>query len=309
MIVVKLATAEASRSSARRSCTTRSTKARCPALSPSRTKLGTAAVRAAFSRQLAAQFATRSASEPSAPQAGAEMLAQGLRRSRRPVAAIRACGPLSEPSDRSARAAENITALGEMTRGIAHDFRNVLCMLTSGLNIAEASIDEPEKLGLALAAMHEGIARGLRVTNRLLDFSRQQELGPGTEDINSLLAAMKAFLGYGAGPGIGDPRAGARPSAMPGRSAPAQRRDPQPRGQRARRDARWRVIRISTAWYAHGGEAGITSASGSATMVSACPGRPGENLRSVLHHQGRQRNRPWRSAGPGLMTRSTAMSR
>jgi len=118
------------------------------------------------------------------------------------IDAIRACGPLSEPSDRSARAAERITALGEMTRGIAHDFRNVLCMLTSGLNIAEASIDEPDKLKLALDAMHDGIARGLRVTNQLLDFSRQQELAPGSDDINSLLAAMKAFLKYGAGPGI-----------------------------------------------------------------------------------------------------------
>jgi signal transduction histidine kinase len=118
------------------------------------------------------------------------------------IDAVRACGPLSEPSDRGAQAAARITALGEMTRGIAHDFRNVLCMLTSGLNIAEASTDEPEKLKLALGAMHDGIARGLRVTNQLLDFSRQQELKPGFDDINSLLAAMKAFLKYGAGPGI-----------------------------------------------------------------------------------------------------------
>jgi len=118
------------------------------------------------------------------------------------IDSVRACGPLSEPSARSARAAERITALGEMTRGIAHDFRNVLCMLTSGLNIAETSMDDAEKLKLALAAMHDGVARGLRVTNRLLDFSRQQELKSRFDDINSLLAAMKAFLRYGAGPGI-----------------------------------------------------------------------------------------------------------
>lgn len=118
------------------------------------------------------------------------------------IDAARACGPLSDPSERSARAAERITALGEMTRGIAHDFRNVLCMLTSGLNIAETSMDDAKKLKLALNAMHDGIARGLRVTNQLLDFSRQQELKPGADDINALLAAMKAFLSYGAGPGI-----------------------------------------------------------------------------------------------------------
>ncbi|HET9813293.1 MAG TPA: ATP-binding protein [Sphingomicrobium sp.] len=116
--------------------------------------------------------------------------------------AIRACDTPAAAPDPSARAAENITALGEMTRGIAHDFRNVLCMLTSGLNIAQASADDPAQLKLALAAMQEGILRGLRVTNRLLDFARQQQLEPGIDDINSLLAAMKTFLSYGAGPGI-----------------------------------------------------------------------------------------------------------
>ena len=118
------------------------------------------------------------------------------------IAALHACAHLSETAERSARAAEKITALGEMTRGIAHDFRNVLCMLTSGLNIAEASAEDPAKLKLAFAAMQEGVARGLKMANRLLDFARQQELRPGTDDINSLLAAVKTFLGYGAGPGI-----------------------------------------------------------------------------------------------------------
>jgi signal transduction histidine kinase len=119
-----------------------------------------------------------------------------------PIAAMRACERFAERSQRSARAAENITALGEMTRGIAHDFRNVLAMLTSGLNIAEASADDPAELKLALAAMQEGVGRGLKMTNRLLAFARQQEMKPGLDDINALLTAMKPFLSYGAGPGI-----------------------------------------------------------------------------------------------------------
>jgi signal transduction histidine kinase len=119
-----------------------------------------------------------------------------------PVAAIRAPKGLAEPSERSARASENTTALGEMTRGIAHDFRNILCMLTSGLNIAEANAGNPAKLRLALVAMQEGVGRGLKMTNRLLAFARQQELGPSAEDINVLLTALKTFLRYGAGPDI-----------------------------------------------------------------------------------------------------------
>jgi signal transduction histidine kinase len=119
------------------------------------------------------------------------------------IDALHACAEPAEPARRSARAAANIAALGEMTHGIAHDFRNVLCMLTSGLNIAEANVGDPAKLGLALGAMHEGVARGLTLTNQLLAFARQQELKSGAEDINALLAALAPFLRYGAGPGIG----------------------------------------------------------------------------------------------------------
>ena len=113
-----------------------------------------------------------------------------------------ACAAFDAPYARSMRATENINALGEMTRGIAHDFRNVLCMLASGLRIADASSEDPARLRLALAAMQEGVARGLKVTDRLLAFARQQALKPGAEDVNALLAGLKIFLTYGAGPGI-----------------------------------------------------------------------------------------------------------
>lgn len=118
------------------------------------------------------------------------------------IDAVKACGQLAEGFERGASAAENVTALGEMARGIAHDFRNVLCLLASGLNIAEADVDDPAKLRLALAAMREGVARGLKMTNELLDFARQQERKSGAGDINALLAAFETFLSYGAGPGI-----------------------------------------------------------------------------------------------------------
>ena len=108
----------------------------------------------------------------------------------------------AEPTERSVRAAERIGALGEMTRGIAHDFRNILCMLSSGLHIAEANKDDQAKLSLALAAMREGVERGTKMTNRLLGFARQHQLKTASEDLNTLLGALKVFLGYGAGPGI-----------------------------------------------------------------------------------------------------------
>jgi signal transduction histidine kinase len=118
------------------------------------------------------------------------------------IGAIDACSEPSEPAERSARAAANVTALGEMTRGIAHDFRNVLCILSSGLNIADANSDDPVKLKVALGAMRDGVARGLEKTNELLAFARQEERQAGAADINALLTALGTFLSYSAGPGV-----------------------------------------------------------------------------------------------------------
>ena len=103
---------------------------------------------------------------------------------------------------RSRRAAQKISALGEMTGGIAHDFRNVLGVIASGLNVAERHSGNPQKVELALAAVRDGIERGMGMTNRLLAFAKRQELVAGPEDVNTLLGKLKAFLKYGAGPGI-----------------------------------------------------------------------------------------------------------
>ena len=106
----------------------------------------------------------------------------------------------SKPSERSAGAVQRITALGEMATGIAHDFRNILCVIESGLRLAEDCQDDAEKRSSCLAAAHDGVARGLRMTSRLLAFTKRQELTPGPQNVNDLLRDLEMFLKYGAGP-------------------------------------------------------------------------------------------------------------
>jgi signal transduction histidine kinase len=93
-------------------------------------------------------------------------------------------------------------ALGEMTGGIAHDFRNILTIVASGLKVAERSAGDPDKLKSALAAIHEGIERGDRMAFRLLSFASQQDPVARAEDVNTLLRKLETFLKYGAGPGV-----------------------------------------------------------------------------------------------------------
>ncbi len=120
----------------------------------------------------------------------------------RPNVPARNPRPGPKSSRRSARAVQKASALGEMTGGIAHDFRNVLCIIASGLRVAERSVADPSKFKSALAAAEEGIERGLKMVAGLLDFARQQESNAAPEDLNPLLARLEAFLRYGAGPNV-----------------------------------------------------------------------------------------------------------
>ena len=101
---------------------------------------------------------------------------------------------------RSARATQRITVLGEMTAGLAHDFRNILAVIQSGLSLAERFRDDPEKAQAALAAAQEGICRGIRLTSQLVLFARPEKRDVHPENVNDLLNGLRSFLDYAAGP-------------------------------------------------------------------------------------------------------------
>ncbi|MER9651766.1 ATP-binding protein [Mesorhizobium sp. M0199] len=65
-----------------------------------------------------------------------------------------------------------------MTGGIAHDFRNLLAVIESGLGLAERRADEPERVRAYIAAAREGIDRVLR---KVFDpfFTTKGEKGTG----------------------------------------------------------------------------------------------------------------------------------
>src|SRR5687768_12950147 len=103
------------------------------------------------------------------------------------------------PRQRSARASQRISALGEMTAGLAHDFRNILTTIQSGINLAERYRDDHSKAKAALDAAHEGIRRGVQLTSQLLRFARPEEPDIHSESVNDRLEGLKTFLKYGAG--------------------------------------------------------------------------------------------------------------
>jgi signal transduction histidine kinase len=105
-------------------------------------------------------------------------------------------------SELSARAVQRLSVLGEMTGGIAHDFRNILAIIESGLGLAERCSEQPEKMRVYIAAAREGIRRGVKLTSQLLTFAKQRELKARAGDANELLKNLEMFLKYGAGPRV-----------------------------------------------------------------------------------------------------------
>lgn len=102
----------------------------------------------------------------------------------------------------SEQARQRVSALGEMTAGLAHDFRNILAIVQSGIGVARRAAPDSRNAALAWAAVDDAIERGGRLTSELLLFARGGAPEVHPENINELLTASITFMKYGAGPEI-----------------------------------------------------------------------------------------------------------
>ena len=105
-------------------------------------------------------------------------------------------------AEQRARAKQKLVAVGEMTGGIVHDFRNLLAITESSLRLAEKSPEQPEKVRVYIAAAREGIDRGVKLTSQLLAFTKRQELEASAGDVNALLRNLELLMRYSAAPDI-----------------------------------------------------------------------------------------------------------
>ena len=110
--------------------------------------------------------------------------------------------PSASAAEQRAAATRRLAALGELTGGIAHDFRNLLTAIGSGLRLAENNWDDPTKLRAYLAETKIAIDGGIALTSQLLAFARHQSLDPHVGNVNEYLHTFEPFLRYGAGPDV-----------------------------------------------------------------------------------------------------------
>jgi signal transduction histidine kinase len=89
-------------------------------------------------------------------------------------------------------------AIGQLTGGVAHDFNNVLQVISGNLYILQKYISSrklsPEDLKRLTDAALRGTERAATLTQRLLAFARRQPLDPKALDVNRLVSGMSELL-------------------------------------------------------------------------------------------------------------------
>jgi signal transduction histidine kinase len=98
--------------------------------------------------------------------------------------------------------AQKMDTIGRLTGGVAHDFNNLLMAVLGSLSLLEKKLpDDPQSKRLLQNAI-QGADRGKALTQRLLAFSRRQELKPQAVDLTVLVRGMEELLKRAVGHGI-----------------------------------------------------------------------------------------------------------
>jgi len=89
---------------------------------------------------------------------------------------------------------QKMEAVGQLTGGVAHDFNNILTVITGTIELLEEGVADRPQLAAIARMIDEAAARGAQLTNRLLAFARKQPLEPYPTDINALVLEADKLL-------------------------------------------------------------------------------------------------------------------
>jgi PAS domain S-box-containing protein len=90
--------------------------------------------------------------------------------------------------------ARKIEAVGQLTGGIAHEFNNMLTVITGTIDILADGVKGNPHLAAITKLISEAADRGARLTSSLLAFARKQPLQPAEIDVNDLIAEVVQLL-------------------------------------------------------------------------------------------------------------------
>ena len=92
------------------------------------------------------------------------------------------------------RQAQKMDAIGQLTGGVAHDFNNILTVITGTIGILADAVAEDPQLSAIAKMIDDAAERGASLTRHLLAFARKQPLQPREIDVNTLVAETIKLL-------------------------------------------------------------------------------------------------------------------
>jgi len=92
------------------------------------------------------------------------------------------------------RQAQKMETVGQLTGGVAHDFNNILTVITGTIEILEQGVADNPGLAAIAHMIDDAATRGAELTQRLLAFARRQPLQPRNTDVNSLIIDAAKLL-------------------------------------------------------------------------------------------------------------------
>jgi len=92
------------------------------------------------------------------------------------------------------RQSQKMDAIGQLTGGVAHDFNNVLTVITGTIEIIREGLADKPDLAAIAQLIDDAATRGAEITSQLLTFARRQPLEPREIDVNGLVLETAKLL-------------------------------------------------------------------------------------------------------------------
>ena len=99
-----------------------------------------------------------------------------------------------EANEAQVRQAQKMEAIGQLTGGVAHDFNNILTVITGTIEILGDAVKDRPQLAQITHMISAAASRGADLTQHLLAFARQQPLQPRNTDVNALVIDVAQLL-------------------------------------------------------------------------------------------------------------------
>ena len=90
--------------------------------------------------------------------------------------------------------AQRLEAVGKLTGGVAHDFNNVLQIISANIQLMQHFSSGDPQLEGRLDSVMKAVDRGARLSSQLLSFARRQPLQPQVVDLYALLRDMRDLI-------------------------------------------------------------------------------------------------------------------